>query len=122
MKNQRLKDKNRPQETAQNNAKTCKNASFLRKTVRFACVQCSGNRPAPLRVSSSERRLPAMVKFLLFFILLVLCWPLALVALVLYPLIWLILIPFRITGLVVGGVLEFIGALFLFPARMLRSI
>ena len=63
-----------------------------------------------------------MVKFLLFCILLVLCWPLALVALVLYPLIWIILIPFRLAGLVVGGVFEFIGALFMFPARVLRSI
>jgi hypothetical protein len=60
-----------------------------------------------------------MVKFLLFCILLVLCWPLALLTLVLFPLIWLILLPFRILGFAVGGVLAFIHALFMFPARIL---
>jgi len=60
-----------------------------------------------------------VLKFLLFLILLVLCWPLALLALVLYPLIWLLLLPFRLLGIVVTGVLEFIRALFLFPARVL---
>ncbi len=63
-----------------------------------------------------------MVKFLLFCILLVLCWPLALLALLLYPLVWLILIPFRLVGIAVGGVLELVGALFAFPARVLRAI
>ena len=63
-----------------------------------------------------------MVKFLLFCILLVLCWPLALVALVLYPLIWLCLLPFRIVGIAVGGVLELIWALITLPARLLRSL
>jgi len=63
-----------------------------------------------------------MVKFLLFCILLVLCWPVALAALILYPIVWLVLIPFRIMGFAVGGVLALIGAIFLFPARMLRGI
>ena len=63
-----------------------------------------------------------MAKFLLFCILLVLCWPLALVALVLYPIVWLLLLPFRVVGIAVGGVLELIGALFTFPARVLRAI
>ena len=63
-----------------------------------------------------------MVKFLLFCILLVLCWPLALVALVLYPLVWLCLLPFRIVGIAVGGVLELIWALITLPARLLRSL
>jgi len=62
-----------------------------------------------------------MVKFLLFCVLLVLCWPLALLALVLYPLVWLILLPFRVVGVAVGGVLELIGAIFLFPVRILRG-
>jgi hypothetical protein len=62
------------------------------------------------------------MKFLLFLILLVLCWPLALAALVLYPIVWLILLPFRLVGVVVGGVFEFIGALFTLPARVLRGI
>lgn len=61
-----------------------------------------------------------MLSFLLFCILAVLCWPLALIALILYPLIWLILLPFRLVGVVVGGVFELIGALFALPARMLR--
>lgn len=60
-----------------------------------------------------------MVKFLLFCILLVLCWPLALLALLLYPLIWLLLLPFRLLGFAVEGVLGFIKALFLLPARVL---
>ena len=61
-----------------------------------------------------------LVKFLLFCILLVLCWPVAILALLLYPLVWLLLLPFRLIGVVVTGVLEFIKALFLLPARVLR--
>jgi uncharacterized membrane protein YgaE (UPF0421/DUF939 family) len=63
-----------------------------------------------------------MVKFLLFCILLVLCWPLALLALVLYPLVWLVLLPFRLVGVAVGGVLALITALFMLPVRVLRTI
>jgi hypothetical protein len=63
-----------------------------------------------------------MLKLLLFCILLVVCWPLALAALLLYPLIWLILLPFRIVGIAVGGVFELVAALFYLPGRMLRSI
>lgn len=63
-----------------------------------------------------------MAKVLLFCILLVLCWPLALLALVLYPFIWLLLLPFRIVGIAVGGVLELIAALFYLPARVLRAV
>jgi hypothetical protein len=63
-----------------------------------------------------------MVKFLLFCILLVLCWPLALVALLLYPLVWLLLLPFRIVGIAVGGVLELVRAIIFLPARVLRTI
>lgn len=61
-----------------------------------------------------------MVKFLLFCILLVLCWPVAIAALLLYPLIWILLLPFRLLGIVVTGVFELIRALFLLPARILR--
>lgn len=61
-----------------------------------------------------------MVKFLLFCILLVICWPVAILALFLYPIIWLLLLPFRLVGIVVTGVLAFIRALFLLPARILR--
>jgi hypothetical protein len=63
-----------------------------------------------------------MVKFLLWCILLVLCWPLALAALVLYPLVWLLLLPFRIVGIAVTGVLELISAVIFLPVRMLRAI
>jgi hypothetical protein len=63
-----------------------------------------------------------MAKFLLFCILLVLCWPLALVAVVLYPLVWLLLLPFRIVGIAVGGVLELVKAIIFLPARVLRAI
>jgi hypothetical protein len=62
------------------------------------------------------------MKLLLFLILLVICWPAALLALILYPFIWLILLPFRLVGIVVGGVFELIGAIFTLPARVLRAI
>jgi hypothetical protein len=63
-----------------------------------------------------------MVGFLLFLILCVICWPLALVALILFPLVWLILLPFKLLGIVVGGVFDWIGALFTLPARILKAI
>jgi len=63
-----------------------------------------------------------MGKFLLFCILLVLCWPLALLALIAYPIVWLLLIPFRLVGIAVGGVLELVSAIIFLPARMLRAI
>jgi hypothetical protein len=62
------------------------------------------------------------MKLLLFLLLLIVCWPAALLALVLYPFIWLVLLPFRLVGIVVGGVFEVIGALFTLPARAIRSI
>lgn len=60
-----------------------------------------------------------MVKFLLWCILLFFCWPLALVALVLYPIVWLLLLPFRIVGIAVEGVLELVWAVVTLPARLL---
>jgi hypothetical protein len=63
-----------------------------------------------------------MLKLLLFFLLLFICWPLALAALILYPLIWLCLLPFRLLGIVVEGVFALITAIFLLPARALRAI
>ena len=62
-----------------------------------------------------------MIKFLLWCILFVLCWPLAMVALILYPIVWLLLLPFRIIGIAVGGVLELIRAIITLPARVLRG-
>lgn len=63
-----------------------------------------------------------MAKFLLWCILFVLCWPLALLALVAYPLVWLLLLPFRVVGIAVGGVLELVSAIIFLPARVLRAI
>ena len=63
-----------------------------------------------------------MVKFLLWCILFVLCWPLALVALVFYPVLWLLLLPFRIIGIAVGGALELVWTLVTLPVRVLRAI
>ena len=63
-----------------------------------------------------------MLKLLLFCVLFVFCWPLALALVVLYPIVWLVLLPFRIVGLVVGGVLELVGAIFMVPVRVLRAI
>jgi hypothetical protein len=58
-----------------------------------------------------------MVKFLIWLLLLVVCWPLAVLALVAYPMVWLLLLPFRLVGIVVDGVFEFLGALIRLPAR-----
>jgi hypothetical protein len=63
-----------------------------------------------------------MLKLLLFCLLLVTCWPIAIAAVVLYPLIWLLLLPFRLVGIVVGGAFDLIAALFFLPARVLRAI
>jgi hypothetical protein len=62
-----------------------------------------------------------MVKFLLWCILLVLCWPLALLALVLYPIVWLLLLPFRILGIAVECVFDLLHGILLLPGRILRG-
>ena len=61
------------------------------------------------------------MKLLLWLILFVLCWPLAITVLLLYPLIWLILLPFRLIGIAVGGVFAFLRALIFLPARLLGA-
>ncbi len=63
-----------------------------------------------------------MITFILWCALFVLCWPVALLALVLYPVVWLILLPFRLLGVAVGGVLDLIGGIIRLPARILRRI
>ena len=63
-----------------------------------------------------------MLKFLLWCVLLIVCWPIALLAVVLYPFVWLLLIPFRLVGIAVEGVLELVGAVIRLPARVLRAI
>lgn len=62
-----------------------------------------------------------MLSFLLWLIVLVLCWPLALLALVLYPLVWLVLLPFRLIGVGVEAVFELLRAIVMLPARILRG-
>ena len=62
-----------------------------------------------------------MVSFLLWCLLFILCWPLALLALILYPIVWLLLLPFRLVGIAVHGVLALVTAVILFPARLLSA-
>jgi hypothetical protein len=62
-----------------------------------------------------------MAAFLLWCILLVVCWPIALVALVLYPIVWLLLLPFRLVGIAVTGVFELLRAILFLPVRVLRG-
>lgn len=62
---------------------------------------------------------PTMAKFLLWLLLLFFCWPLALLALVLYPVVWLLMLPFRIIGITVDGVFHLLKAIIFLPARLL---
>jgi hypothetical protein len=63
-----------------------------------------------------------MTNFLLWLLLLILCWPLAVVALLLYPFVWLLMLPFRLIGISIDGLFQLIKALFLLPSRVLRRI
>jgi hypothetical protein len=63
-----------------------------------------------------------MIKFLLWCILFVMCWPLALLALVFYPLVWILLLPFRLVGIAVGGVLDLVWAIVTLPARIIKKL
>jgi hypothetical protein len=63
-----------------------------------------------------------MATFLLWCLLLLVCWPLALIAAVLYPVVWLLLLPFRIVGIAVHGVLQLVAAIIFLPVRVLRAI
>jgi hypothetical protein len=60
-----------------------------------------------------------VLTFLLWCLLLVVCWPLAILALILYPIVWLLLLPFRIVGIAVGGVLDLLRAILTLPGRVL---
>lgn len=60
-----------------------------------------------------------MLKFLIWLLLLVVCWPLALLALIVYPIVWLVLLPLRLVGIAVEGVFELLRAIVLFPSRLL---
>jgi hypothetical protein len=63
-----------------------------------------------------------MTKFLLWCILLILCWPLAIVALIAYPIVWLLLLPFRLLGVVVSGILEVVWAIVTLPVRLVQKL
>ena len=63
-----------------------------------------------------------MIAFLLWCILFIMCWPLAIAALVLYPLVWLLLLPFRIVGIAVGGVLELVWVIVTLPLTVARRL
>ncbi len=62
-----------------------------------------------------------MATFLLWLLLLIVCWPLAIAALILYPIVWLLLLPFRVLGIAVEGVFEVLRSIILLPARILRG-
>lgn len=63
-----------------------------------------------------------MIKFLLWCLLFFFCWPLALLALIAYPFVWLLLLPFRIVGIAVHGALDLVAAIIFLPGRVLRAI
>ncbi len=77
------------------------------------------SRETPLEPPRTQEPEAGMAKFLLWLILLVICWPLALLALVLYPFVWLLLLPFKLVGLAVGGLLALVKAVIFLPARIL---
>ncbi len=63
-----------------------------------------------------------MITFLLWCLLLIVCWPLALLALVLYPIVWLLLLPFRIVGIALHGVFELLAAIILLPVKAIKAV
>ena len=80
------------------------------------CAGCCGSELPQQHL----RIFQVMIKFLLWLILLVLCWPLALLGLILYPVVWLLLLPFRIVGVAVDGVLTLLWGVITLPARLVR--
>jgi hypothetical protein len=88
----------------------------------FACRATELSRRDCVKYDESVTEEAVMVKFLLWCILLVLCWPLALLALVAFPFVWLLLLPLRLLGIAVGGALALVSALIFLPVRVLRSI
>ena len=81
-----------------------------------------GNFGGAARVSSNvEGGISVVIKFLLWCVLFILCWPVALFALVLYPIVWLLLLPFRLLGIAVHGALDLVAALIFLPGRLLRA-
>jgi hypothetical protein len=74
------------------------------------------------KVLAAKQGVAIMIKFLLWCLLFVLCWPLALLALIAYPFVWLLLLPFRIVGIAVHGALDLVAALIFLPARVLQAV
>ena len=74
-----------------------------------------------LQLIAAPRVFQSMLKFLLWCLLFVVCWPLAVLALLLYPLVWILLLPFRLVGIAVEGVLGLLRGLFMLPARVLSG-
>ena len=80
-----------------------------------------GGEPSAAIIRIEGRGEFRMAKFFLWLILLIICWPVALLALLFYPLVWLLSLPFKLIGITVGGFLAFVKAIFMFPARVLRG-
>lgn len=89
-------------------------AGAAERPVRQVCAL--SHLDVPVTWSNAMR---AMMTFLLWCLLLVLCWPVAVLAIVLFPLVWLIALPFRVAGLALSGLFAFLGTIFMLPARML---
>lgn len=106
------------------------NRKLQRKAGGFTCqievYRTLYEKPIKLDLSRdplvSPFEINAMLTFVLWCMVLIFCWPLALAALVLYPFLWLLLLPFRIAGLAVGGILVLVWSIFLLPVRVLRRI
>lgn len=77
--------------------------------------------PLQRQFASMEPEVKTMLTFLLWLLLLVVCWPLALLALMLYPIVWLLSLPFRLVGITLSAVFEFLRALLFLPARLLGA-
>ena len=86
----------------------------------FLNLQSENGNFSPASAVSSNRGTP-MFTFILWCILFLMCWPLALIALVLYPIVWLLLLPFRLVGIAVEGALRLVWAIVTLPARLLTS-
>ena len=92
--------------------------------MQFVAARLKMSVPTPLfnhQFNQSTRRKCRHMKILLWLVLLFLCWPLALIALVLYPIVWVLLLPFRLVAITVGGVFALLRAVVMLPARLLRG-
>ncbi len=107
------------QDYADHRPTSTRSSTFV-ATARHKCPALHGREPPEAISRTFAVDGEIMMGFLLWCLLLFLCWPLALLALVLYPIVWLLLLPFRILGIAVSGVLELIASIITLPARVLR--